>query len=150
MTNNIYCLTAKQWNIHLLKAVQYEKTTKVKNTASTKASEIIHHYGIRPGTPLSLKNILSILLYCDNTELCSKFSSTFRKSKPEESIQAVKRRNSEYAIWSKTLRETVEYFGQMGWRMDKTNKWNNENNRIRGPFYCGMSWLMIIPEFNIR
>ena len=150
LNNTIFQLNIKQLNISINKALQYKDTMRCRNTKSTKECEIIHHYGIAPGTPLQFKYIIAIILYTDWSDLCTKFSSTFRKLKPYEPIESVKDRNREYAIWSKTLRETVEYFGQMGWEMDKDKKWNNDNNRVKGPFFCGMSVMMVIPEFNIR
>ena len=60
------------------------------------------------------EHIYAIILYCDFSALCTAFSGTFRKSRPFESLDSIKKRNREYSIWSRLLRETVEYFGQRG------------------------------------
>ena len=150
LNNEIYYLLMTDWDRNHLKALKYVATVKAKNMVSSLSSELRHHYGIPPGTSLGYEQLLSIVLYCDNTELSAKFSSTFRKLEPIESIEYVKKRNREYAIWSKTLRETVEYFGQMGWDYNQSGAWNKDNNRIKGPFFCGMSKVMVPPEINIR
>eukprot|EP01084_Bolivina_argentea_P012780 23922_1 len=132
------------------KALEYEHADVVRQIKSDEKTEMTHHYGIKANTPLSFKHILSIILYCDWTELCKVFSSTFRESKPHETISSVKKRNSEFAIWSKTLRETIEYFGQQGYKPDKDDKWNIEHDLIKGPFFCGMSCVMTMTQCNIR
>ena len=43
---------------------------------------------------------------------------------------------------SKTLRETVEIFGGCSYKYSK-------NGVLRGSYYCGMSVVLNIPEFNI-
>ena len=52
----------------------------------------------------------------------------------------VKKGNAQYANWSRLLREVVEYWGQMGWNADKEKGWNTDQNRAKGPFYCGVNW----------
>ena len=143
-------MSVRDVNVSMTKAQEYMNTVRVKKLVSSESTEINLHYNILPNTPLKLENVLSICLYCDWTGLSTALSSTFRKSHPFESLQSVKERNSEFAVWSKTLRETIEYYGQKGWDYDKDKKWNNDNDRVQGPFFCGMSSLLAIPEFNIR
>ena len=33
---------------------------------------------------------------------------------------------------------------------DKDNEWNQKHNRVRGPFYCGITLKMVLQEYNIR
>lgn len=150
LNNKLFTLNIAEYMISLNKATKYLDAKIVK---SISAEENIHlHYGIWDGMPLLLNNILSIILYCDWTDLCTTFSATFRKQNFYEPIEVTKGRNREFANWSKILRETVELYGQRGWekRGIDEEKWNEDNNRIRGPFYCGMSTLMVMPEFSMR
>ena len=73
--------------------------------------------------------------------------ATFRKCKAYESLISIKQRNKEYAVWSKLLRETVQYYGLKGYdaTLDQSN-----TETSKGPFFCGMSAEIAIPEFNIR
>ena len=93
---------------------------------------------------------MSIAFYTDFTELSSKFTSTFRRNNCYESISVTKRKNQEYAIWSRYLREVVEYWGAIAWNDDKDKQWNINHNRVKGPFFCGISHQMVLPEYNIR
>ena len=43
------------------------------------------------------------------------------------------------------MRETIELYGEMHGKDD-----NMKNKGVSGPFYCGMSFVMVIPQFNIR
>ena len=58
----------------------------------------------------------------------------------------------EFAIWSRILRETVQYYGRSGndGYRDKDNNLEWVDEGMEGPFYCGMSFVMVIPSFNIR
>ena len=107
------------------------------------------HYGIKAGSSLSIEHLLSIMLRCDWTDLCTHFTSTFRQSYPFEAMISVKERNREYAIWSRLIRETVEYYGHRGFG-DYDKDQQKFINKVPGPFYCGMKWKMNIPQFNIR
>eukprot|EP01084_Bolivina_argentea_P309420 535197_1 len=131
------------------KANLYINTTKAKKISSRGPFKL--YYDIENGTPLTISNILSLVMYTDWSDLCKAFSATFRKEKSYESINSVKQRNREYANWSKLLRETVEYYGQMGWCGSPDDiAWNKKHNRVKGPFFSGMSFLMVFPEYSIR
>eukprot|EP01084_Bolivina_argentea_P232021 391145_1 len=125
----------------LVKAENYENTEIVKSTTASLwcAPE---HYGVLKDEQLSLKNLLSLILYCDCTDLCTNFSSTFRQISPFEMLQSIKKRNSVYWWLSKTLRETVEVFG--------CNSRGPYRPTMTGPYYCGMSVVLNIPSFHIR
>eukprot|EP01084_Bolivina_argentea_P003037 5667_1 len=150
--NNTICrLKWEQFQISLNKANRLIDTENAKKlSAGVVGVEDPLHYGIETGTTISIQNLLSIIIYCDWSELCTKFSKTFRKTKAWETITSVKNRNSEYANWSRILRETVQYFGSMGWDYSEDEKWNEEMNTEHGPFYCGINFVLVIPEFNIR
>eukprot|EP01084_Bolivina_argentea_P064745 118030_1 len=100
------------------------------------------HFGIKYGEKLKKSHIYSLILYCDFTEFCTDFSSTFRKNKWNEPIQLVRERNRKYFHCSKNLREVIQYYG--------TDNYWGRNSKESGPFYSGISFVMNIPEFSIR
>ena len=157
MVNNTICrLKIKQYKTTLIKATEYIGTEKARSIKALSDDETQINdrmgYNIPAGTPLSMNHILSVLLYTDWTALSTAFSKTFRKIRLYETIKSVKRRNREYAIWSRTLRETVQYYGNTGWRYNRgiSDEENMKHNREKGPFYCGMLSVMTMPQFNIR
>eukprot|EP01083_Nonionella_stella_P197097 724839_1 len=131
-----------------------EKISKLKDTAVFKsikaASGLCKYYGIAKGSPLNDEHLISLVLYTDNSALSSDFTSSFRKKSLKfDSLESVKKRNSKYWWWSKTLRETVELYGKC-----RQGNWD-ENQGInidilKGPYYSGMSSAMPVPECNIR
>ena len=131
------------------KATKYENTQIVKATKAGGYGTDGLHYGVRDGVSLCFQNLVSLILYCDYTDLCSHFSSTFRKKAPFEPINSIKKRNSEYFWLSKILRETVELFGKCSeGELDRDDD-DNRVNQLLGSYFCGMSVLMNIPEFSI-
>ena len=103
----------------------------------------MREHGWSDGELIGLDALISIILYCDYTKLSSHFSSTFRKNGPFEPIQAIIQRNRTYYWWSKILKETIKKYGQSHQRR------RGELESIIGPFYCGMSVVMNMPQFNI-
>ena len=103
------------------------------------------HYEIRSGSQLTISNVISIILYCDFSDLSSDFSATFRPLRPSEPLSSIKKRNQKYWWLSRTLRETVQYFGNYREYDQKHRKWKN-----CGPFYCGLSAVIYLPEFSTR
>eukprot|EP01084_Bolivina_argentea_P278263 475289_1 len=99
--------------------------------------KIIHHM-------LTFSHLLSLVFYCDYSELSTDFSSTFRKRHSYETIESIKNRNSKYYYLSKYLRECVDG------RSERESGGGPYANRLLGPFYCGMSVVLSIPSFNIR
>merc|ERR1719474_555187 len=97
-----------------------------------------HHYEIEANDPIQSHHICSIILYCDFTAFCSRFSSTFRKLDRWETIDSVKERNAEFYWQSRYFREAVELFGDNG----------AEGNR--GPFFCGVDRVMVLRSFRLR
>ena len=93
--------------------------------------------------PISRSHLISIILYCDYSSLCSSFSGSFRKLFPFETLKAIKKRNKKYAIWSKTLKETVKNYGQYYYQG------NGLLDKLIGPFYCGMSVVLNMSQFQM-
>ena len=144
LNNKIYPLKQFQFIDCIKKANHYINTDKVKSISSI----VDHlHYGLRTYSPLSKEHLLSIILYCDWSDLCTAFSATFRRQRAFEPITAIKLRNREFWWLSKLLRETVELYGDTkGYYERTTKKWTG----VQGPFFCGMSFIATIPSFNIR
>eukprot|EP01084_Bolivina_argentea_P054605 100134_1 len=134
----------------VIKVNSYKDTDIVKQTKAhpkDSKSYMELHYDIPKDTILSYSNLLSLILYCDYTELSTDFSASFRKRKAFELLISVKNRNSHYFWLSKILRETVELYGGSS---HGDGYHGGEENTLNGPFYCGMSWEMTLSEFNIR
>ena len=67
----------------------------------------------------------------------------FRKRSEFELIFQIKKRNQKYFHWSKILKNTIYLYGQ---DQDHGRGYLPE---LKGPFYCGMSIVLNIPEFNM-
>eukprot|EP01084_Bolivina_argentea_P008584 16055_1 len=152
--NTIYTLRTYQFNMSMIKATKYLLSQKAKTiTAFRHRLEDPYHYDIKKNTQLSGHNILSVILYTDWTDLSTKFSETFRSKWKYETLSSVKNRHHEFANWAKILRETVECFGNTG-KPPGYDNWSTKRKRNNicesGPFFCGLSFQMVIPEFNIR
>ena len=131
------------------KAKTYAKDSKVIKAIKGKANssryakgEIPPYYGILEDSPLLVEHLLSVLLYCDYTKHSASFSRSFRKTDEFEGLQSIKQRNSKYFWMAKRLRETVEIYGTC-------SHWT-EKNRLKGPFYTGISRVINMPYFSIR
>ena len=134
-------LDIKQFkDLCMTKAGYYVQTEMAKSKKPGHGKWYPKHYDIPEDPGLTMDHLISVILYTDSTGLSSDFSSTFRKKHPYETLSQIKKRNSKYWWWSKTLRETVEFYGYTGTGM----------KHIKGPFYTGMSFVMNVPSFAIR
>eukprot|EP01084_Bolivina_argentea_P295273 508299_1 len=163
LNNKLYPLQLNQFQISMNKAEKFIQTTKAKQTILCRSvwNDPLE-YGIKNNEyiHISLEQLLVIIIYCDWTDLCSKFGESFRKKSLCESMESVKNRNKEFAICSRLLRESVEYFGDRGFGELKyltdsiprplIQRRLNIYNEIRGPFFCGLSFLMVMPHINIE
>eukprot|EP01084_Bolivina_argentea_P076529 138709_1 len=154
MNNSIHPISLYKYNISLTKAKEYIISHKAKtlfavNIVDHNGHKVLH-YGIKNGSPLTVLNLFAIILYCDESDLSTAFSGTFRRNDPFENLESVKNRNREFWNWSKLIRETVQYYGTLGYDIHRANDWNKKRDRERGPFFCGLSSEMVFPEFYIR
>eukprot|EP01083_Nonionella_stella_P190731 706327_1 len=67
--------------------------------------------GIKEKSPITVPHVLSLLFYCNFTQLCTAFSSTFRRIRPDETDEEVKERNAHFFHWSRLLLEAIHLFG---------------------------------------
>lgn len=135
------------WNqLVIVKAKEFMVSDKVKAIkANWFCNKGFLHYEIKGGYPIKIDHIISMILYCDFSTYCTKFSESFRKLTFYETLASVKKRNTEYWWQSKHFRETVEIYGTHGYH-DSDGMRNGE----QGPFYCGVTRVLIIPSFCIR
>ena len=129
--------TLSQFTAMVFKAMELMKSKKVRRLRVRSLSCHARHYGIAEGQPITVEHIQSVLLYTDFTKLCSVFSASFRADHFGESLDSIKARNASWFEMSKLLRETVECFG-------------NTKFQEKGPFYCGVNRLMVVPSFGMR
>eukprot|EP01084_Bolivina_argentea_P227199 383739_1 len=147
LNNTILSLTEGQYQVSLTKAENLFKVDHVKEMkASDRKGQL--HYDINAGDPIKLEHLLAVILYTDWSDLCTKFSSTFRK-KLYHPLEKAKTQNAEYGNWSKLLREAIQFYGQSGeGEIDEITK--QIVNKLKGPFFCGVKQMMVIYSFNIR
>eukprot|EP01084_Bolivina_argentea_P256132 431125_1 len=137
-------ITANEFKDNIsLKAGKYLDTQRAKQMIALDGSKwyMQHlHYNVPKNAPLGLENFITVIVYCNFNEFSANFSSTFRASYPFEPLKSIKKRNQMFWHFSKILRETVQFYGYTG----------SGDSSIKGPFYCGMNFVMSIPQFNIR
>lgn len=126
----------------LIKAYAYYQTRLVHKMRSRNDNKDL--YGISKHEVISIDRLICIILYTDYTNLSADFTSTFRKNHAFESLQATKQRHRNYYWMSRLLQETVYIYGQ---NYNKSNKVRKK--RLQGPFFCGMSRVMTMPQFAI-
>eukprot|EP01083_Nonionella_stella_P281063 956327_1 len=71
-------------------------STKEARSLKAERNQLLH-YCIAHGSQISLNHLVSIILYCDYSALCTAFSASFRRLQPYERIEVTIRRNAEYA-----------------------------------------------------
>lgn len=136
-------ITMKQYLSMMVKARAHLKTANVKKPKAMNDILIPLHYNIDGDTPLSIWNLICLLLYTDYSAHCTAFSASFRALNVFEPMSLTKERNRNYWWMAKTLRETVELYGQCRYAHDT-------NGSIFGPFYCGVNRILVLPQFNLR
>eukprot|EP01084_Bolivina_argentea_P021973 40817_1 len=139
-------VSINQWNKKVMsKAQQYHKSSKMKNIKYTNKWT---QHGWAEGVTISLDHIVSVILYCDFSKLSTHFSASFRKNDPFESIQGTKARHANYYYFGKALVETVIDFGDNG--KGVLGDEGEVINKERGPFYCGLNFVMKFSSFAIK
>ena len=97
-----------------------------------------HNYDIKRKQPITQQHLMSVILYCNFDTLSYEFSRTFRKNSKKENLNDLKKRNAEFAIWSRLLRETVECYGE-----------TMLYSKIRR-YYHGINGKLVFPSFITR
>ena len=89
LSNKIYNLTPYQFKIQLHKATKYIHSDRAKEMT----------YTLMPcgrTERVSVSQLLSVILYCCCTQLCTEFSRTFRKNKWNETDESLTKK---HRIW---------------------------------------------------
>ena len=120
-----------------IKAKEYLKTNIAKSITTG------DDFG---NNPLHINHLVCIIMYCDYSELSRDFTVSFRKSHPFQVLSQIKRHNSMYYHWSKILKQLISQYGQCYDTKFVTGS-NGLLDRLTGPFFCGMSAVLSIPEF---
>eukprot|EP01084_Bolivina_argentea_P050167 92246_1 len=94
--------------------MEYITSEKVKEMKANHLDAVLH-YGIEYGEAITMDHIMSLILYCDFSEFCSRFSAGFRKLSGHEPLKEAKKRNQEFWWQSKLFREAVEMYGTFGY-----------------------------------
>ena len=101
------------------------------------------------GDTMSINHLIAIICYTDFTELCTKWTSTFRSIYFGESQQSMKLRQEQFYHLSKYLYQIVQYFGEYCHGIKYgfgVYSWSD----VDGPFFCGMNRKMPFNSFNIK
>ena len=120
----------------MIKAKEYLDTSIAKSMTNRGGIK-------RSGNPLQLNHLICIILYCDYTELSRDFTISFRKSHQFQLLKQIKKHNSIYYHWAKTFQQLIKQYGQ------KYAMGNGHISKLKGPFYCGMSVVLNVPQFNM-
>ena len=156
MMDNMLCsLSNYQFAISAQKADLLCSSQRVKAMKSMKSEvmpSVLRYYGISEGAAVTKEHILSIVLYCDWQSLSDALNMSMKKLSTE-SLDDVKGRNCESAIWSKLLREMVEVFG------GDSNHRNGYHHGVQcavprkvgdGLLHCSASSVCVFNAFNLR
>eukprot|EP01084_Bolivina_argentea_P181011 312673_1 len=115
LNNKICSISQQQWNNLQQKANIYVETYHARDSYYCNLKNICKYYDMDTGSPITSKHLIAMMVYCNISYLCFKFSETFRKLSSKESNIALIERHSNYHNFGRLLRECVECFGE----------WNN-------------------------
>ena len=82
-------------------------------------------------------------MYCDYSDLSRDFTLSFRVSYEFQPLSQIRKHNSNYYWLSKILKTTVTEYGQCH------EYGKGLLSPLRGPFFCGMSAVLKISQFNM-
>ena len=103
LLNKISRLTKSGWDNANAKAKKIV-TSDIARKSLSDNSDLSEYCKIKPGTAIDEEHILSVILYCDYSELSFNFGTTFRYNhddeyEEDETDDQLKARNSEYWHW---------------------------------------------------
>ena len=139
LKNKFINLSLSQWNNTIIKS-QY-KLNRFKNDVNTADFIWERVYEINRNSQITLRHIVSLLLYTNYINLSVAFRNSFKQSPSIQSKNddVLKQKHSEFAIWGKLLRECIEVYGNGLW---------NTNKNIK--FYHILNTQMLFNEFSLR
>lgn len=134
--NKLYNLNMTDYDRTYGKAVMYQEKSDVINTIRSSTVGYGNcHYDIPNNEVLRIQHIMSIMLYTDHQHLSLAFSMSFRKESTTETMDQYKKRKSEFAHWTRLMRETVELYGT-----------TMEESKLK-TFYTGLSSQVVFNKF---
>eukprot|EP01084_Bolivina_argentea_P050697 93237_1 len=113
MQNALCWLNTSQFSQLTQHAREHIQTDKVKGMFCAKV-ESAKCFDMKYGQLISVKHLISMMVYCNFNTLQQKFSETFRKLDEYETDQSLRQRHSNFYHLARLLRECVECFG-MTW-----------------------------------
>ena len=135
LLNKIYKLSYTQFLCELNKSFILINTKDIKDMESNNGDL---YYGLIYKDQIKISNILSILFYCNYTELCQLFRKEFfinkhtkyytKKDWRGKDIKYIK--NIEYYYFCRNLYITIEYYG-----IKSNNNYNSDDHK----FYSGLN-----------
>ena len=96
MENEIYSMTADQWQTTLMKALTHLDSDKIRKYTAKQTDE---KYGIVEGQDIGIENVVAILIYCNYTDLQSRFSETFRGMQDDDTDEMIVKRHCHNFYW---------------------------------------------------
>eukprot|EP01084_Bolivina_argentea_P137726 242555_1 len=109
LNNENHSLSLFDFNEQLKRASHYINVKHYKETSAAKGFEKL--CGIKPDSIISIQHLLSIMFYCNFTEMQYEFSRSYRKTSPLETQQELIFKHQKVANWGRILWETVHVFG---------------------------------------
>eukprot|EP01084_Bolivina_argentea_P095520 171717_1 len=142
---NYELLGMATYRVILTKVKEFMRTESVKKLKAYNDKSngyiIALNYEIEHEAPVLERHLVSLFLYTDCTKLCTHFSATFRAINTFETLSSMRARNAKYWWMSKSLREMVELYGESQFPF---------RGGLEGPYFCGVSIVMPLPEFEVR
>ena len=100
MTENEICpMTSNQWQSTLMQALTHLDSEKIKADGKYTAKRTDKRYGIESGQKIGIENILAIMIYCNYTDLQTKFSETFRRVQDDDTEEMIAERHCGNYYW---------------------------------------------------
>lgn len=128
-------ISKEAYNRVMAKAAGKKKTKTVKKIKAIGCWA----YRIAKDEAIGLDHVIAVILYCDYTDHCSRFSKSFRSLSATETLEETKKRNRNYYWMARRLRETAQMFGE-----------NRARHEVTGPFFCGINQILVIPQFRLH
>jgi len=102
------------------KAVQLLHASDILKRMASNNDGAVLGYDIAANIPLSVANLLALILYTDFDDLAYALKQTFCKLDEHETDESQRMRHREFWNWSKLMTETIECWGTP-WRFHKIN-----------------------------
>ena len=101
ITGNAICaITSDQWQHTLDSAMTHFQSRKIQTDKRYTAKRVDEKYGVMNiGQKIGIEHLVSILLYCNYTDLQSRFSETFRGIQHDDTDEVIAERHCRNFYW---------------------------------------------------